>query len=80
MPIYEYFCATCKETFETLRLSNQADQPALCPSCRSESKQRVLSLVASSVVRNGEGAAAGASNLAMSGGGGCCGGACGCSH
>jgi putative FmdB family regulatory protein len=77
MPLYEYFCPTCKESFETLRPALQADQPATCPTCRAESAQRILSLVASSVLKsNGDAAPA----MAMGGGGGCCGGACGCHH
>jgi putative FmdB family regulatory protein len=77
MPIYEYFCASCKETFETLRPAQQADQPCECPSCRKESSQRVLSLVANSVVAT---SSAGAPVMTASSGGGCCGGACGCHH
>jgi putative FmdB family regulatory protein len=77
MPLYEYFCPTCQATFETLRPAAQADQPALCPKCRANSSQRVLSLVASNVAKsNGDSAPA----LATSMGGGCCGGACGCHH
>jgi putative FmdB family regulatory protein len=77
MPLYEYFCSTCQATFETLRPAAQADQPALCPACRAASAQRILSLVASNVVKSvGESRP----TMPMSAGGGCCGGACGCSH
>lgn len=77
MPIYEYFCTHCQTTFETLRPTQQADAPAVCPACREASSQRILSLFASSVKT-----AQGGAPIAMSGGGsgGCCGGACGCSH
>ncbi|RIK26213.1 MAG: zinc ribbon domain-containing protein [Chloroflexi bacterium] len=82
MPLYEYFCPTCQGTFETLRPAAQADQPALCPKCQANSTQRVLSLVASSVVKTNGGAdsmmAAGMGTANV--GGGCCGGACGCHH
>lgn len=80
MPLYEYFCTTCQNTFDTLRPTMQADQPALCPSCQKHSSQRVLSLVANSVQKSNGG---GMSEPAMApsfGGGGCCGGACGCHH
>jgi putative FmdB family regulatory protein len=77
MPLYEYFCPTCRATFDTLRPATHADRPAVCPSCQGESKQRILSLVASNLGKNGDTAEAAA--LPMSGGGGsCCGGACGC--
>lgn len=79
MPLYEYFCPSCKESFEALRPAAQADQPTTCPSCRVESSQRILSLVASSVMK-GHGAAGLAEMSPPSMGGACCGGACGCSH
>jgi putative FmdB family regulatory protein len=72
MPLYEYFCASCQHTFETMRPAKEADAPATCPACQHASSQRILSLFASSVKSNGA-----ASSLPMSGGG-CCGGACGC--
>ncbi|HMN27524.1 MAG TPA: zinc ribbon domain-containing protein [Caldilineaceae bacterium] len=77
MPIYEYFCTSCQATFETIRPAQQADQPCECPACRKESKQRVLSLVATSVVATGS---SDAPMMTASSGGGCCGGACGCHH
>lgn len=83
MPLYEYFCTTCQNTFDSLRPVVQADQPALCPSCQKHSSQRVLSLVASSVQKtNGGGMSEPGPEgaPAPSFGGGCCGGACGCHH
>lgn len=76
MPLYEYFCPTCKDTFEQLRPAQKADEATTCPACRQTASQRVLSLFASSV--KGEGADA-AMPMSMPMGGGCCGGgACGC--
>lgn len=83
MPLYEYFCAECSDTFETIRPAAQADAPAVCPGCRATSPQRVLSLVASSVMKGNGNGDAGAATAAMTSagmGGGCCGGACGCGH
>jgi len=41
MPIYEYECRSCGESFELLVLG--ADVPA-CPSCKSSELERLLSL------------------------------------
>jgi len=53
MPIYEYFCSSCKLKFELLRPMSQAGEVALCPSCGGGA-QRVLSLFS----RSSEGASA----------------------
>jgi putative FmdB family regulatory protein len=76
MPLYEYFCPTCKDTFEQLRPAPKADEATTCPACRQPSSQRVLSIFASSVKGEGGGAAM---PMSMPMAGGCCGGgACGC--
>ena len=81
MPLYEYFCAECSDTFETIRPAAHADAPVACPSCQATSPQRVLSLVASSVMKgNGDAGAAAPAGATSDMGGGCCGGACGCAH
>ncbi|MCI0776925.1 MAG: zinc ribbon domain-containing protein [Chloroflexi bacterium] len=70
MPLYEYHCPSCRETFELLRPMQQATEPATCPSGHPKAG-RVLSLIADPP--------RGAS--AQSGGGGCpgcAGGACSC--
>ena len=74
MPVYEYRCRTCGDTFERLRPRDDADAPADC-TCGAGDTVRLLSMVAPTA-RGGVdlgGAPAG-------GGGGCCGGACGCGH
>jgi putative FmdB family regulatory protein len=68
MPIYEYLCADCSETFEEL-VSASSDASVTCPDCGGVTVTRLLSSFATS---RPEGA--------MVGGGGCCGGSCGCSH
>jgi putative FmdB family regulatory protein len=75
MPIYEYRCADCDRSFETL--VRAGDEAAECPGCHGGNIARELSVFASSRA----GAAAGGAAGPMSGasnGGGCCGGGCGC--
>jgi putative FmdB family regulatory protein len=74
MPLYEYFCPNCCKTFEALRPAAKADAAIHCPKCEGHAPQRILSLFAASVKRDGE-AAPSAPGI----GGGCgCGGACSC--
>ena len=70
MPLYEYHCPSCRETFELLRPMRRSLEPATCPSGHAKAG-RVLSLVADSP--RGAGAPSG-------GGGcpGCAGGSCSC--
>ena len=76
MPLYEYYCNSCQASFEQLRPAQQADNAAVCPSCRAESAKRVLSLFARTAVTAG-GSMANSMEMPMSGG--CCGGGgCGC--
>jgi putative FmdB family regulatory protein len=44
MPLYEYKCLSCAERFEMLIL--RASQPIACPSCSSESVERLVSMFA----------------------------------
>jgi len=44
MPLYEYRCLGCGHQFELLVL--KASQPVGCPSCASDSVERMLSLFA----------------------------------
>jgi len=44
MPLYEYKCSGCGNQFEVLIL--KASQPVACPSCASDSVERVLSMFA----------------------------------
>ncbi len=63
-----------------------ADAPIACPSCKTDNSVRALSVV---IMHSGSRTAGVAENVAlrdhahtdsMSIGGGCCGGACGCTH
>jgi putative FmdB family regulatory protein len=66
MPIYEYACAGCAETFEEL-VSAAASDDVRCPHCASRDVTRLLSQFARP-----------AAPVTAGGGGGCCGGGCGC--
>jgi putative FmdB family regulatory protein len=68
MPLYEYRCRGCEETFETyVRAWGEA---VTCPRCRSGEVEKLLSTFAF----------AGSGEPASSGGCGCGRGGCGCGH
>jgi putative FmdB family regulatory protein len=69
MPRYEYRCRACGDTFEVTRPMAAAAEPAACPQGHDDTV-KLLSTVA--VMGSGQAPR-------MAGGGGCCGGACGCS-
>ncbi len=73
MATYEYRCRACGTTFEMRRAMADSDAPAPCPEGHLDTT-RLLSVFAS--VSGGAGPAPSAPM--PSGGGGCCGGACGC--
>ena len=43
MPLYEFVCQNCGNTFETLVGFSQADEPQPCPECHERQSQRKLS-------------------------------------
>ena len=45
MPIYEFRCPSCGQTFELRRPLSRASDTAACPDCQTES-ERILSRVA----------------------------------
>ena len=49
MPIYEYSCADCQQTFEKMRPMSRADDAISCPDCGGVQTKRGLSLFAASV-------------------------------
>ena len=71
MPLYEYYCQTCRETYDLLRPISRMDDEALCPRCNG-GLQRKLSVFASFST-----SAEGETSAIAGGGGGCCGGGCG---
>jgi putative FmdB family regulatory protein len=74
MPLYEFKCKECDDTFEVRRPMSEASDPATCPQGH-DGAVRMLSVFAS-VGASGASAPAAASR--PSGGG--CGGACACAH
>ncbi len=46
MPIYEYHCPKCKEQFELKRPMSEADKPAVCPKCGSQSEKLISGFAA----------------------------------
>ncbi len=50
MPMYEYQCADCGETFERLVRISEADRKQQCPRCKSKETSRIVSLFATSGV------------------------------
>jgi putative FmdB family regulatory protein len=76
MPIYEYRCESCSETFEVLTRFAERDTTQECPACES-TKTRVL--VSSFAFGGGESLQSlDLGGEKATGGGGCCGGSCGC--
>jgi len=72
VPLYDFRCRTCGDTFELRRSMAEADAPAPCPGGHFDTV-KLLPLVAV----GGRATPTPASPVATSGGG-CCGGACGC--
>lgn len=56
MPIYEYRCQKCGETYEQLRRLADADRDLECPECKS---REVLRLISSFAAGGGCGAGSG---------------------
>lgn len=71
MPLYDFRCRTCGDTFELRRSMAEADAPAPCPEGHHDTV-KLLPLIA---VGGRASAAAARAPVAT---GGCCGGACGC--
>jgi putative FmdB family regulatory protein len=71
MPRYDYRCRACGDTFEVTRSLSAEVSPVECPQGHGDTVKLL-----STVALTGRG---GVSAPAPSSGGGCCGGACGCS-
>ncbi|CAB4873742.1 unannotated protein [freshwater metagenome] len=75
MPLYEFRCRTCDESFELRRSMAESNAPAACPSGH-DNAVRLLSVFAS-VGASGSAQPAPSAPKATGGG---CGSACGCHH
>lgn len=73
MPLYEYLCPDCQESFETLRPLDVRDDPAECPRCRRMTEQRKLSTFAAHGGREGVAVSSGPAACELPS---CCGGSC----
>lgn len=73
VPLYEFKCRECDDTFEVRRPMSEAGDPATCPQGH-DGAVRLLSVFASVGATS-----AGAPAAAPKAGGGC-GGACACAH
>ncbi len=73
MPLYEFRCRTCDDTFDVRRPMSQAGDPATCPAGHDDAV-RLLSVFASVGAPAGGGSPTPAPR--MTGGG--CGAGCGC--
>ena len=74
MAVYEYLCKDCGDVFELQRSMADAEGDVRCPSGHDQVRRRFSVYAMSSTA----GSAGASMPAAPSGGGGCCGGACGC--
>jgi len=74
MPRYDYRCRACGDTFEVTRSLTASPSPVACPQGHDDTVKLL-----STVALTGRGGFAAPMSSGPSGGGGCCGGACGCS-
>lgn len=73
MPVYEYACVACLNTFERLRPIAQMDDNTPCPDCGGSSERRLSVFASFSTGSDG-----GTVPIAGAGGGCCGGGGGGC--
>ena len=77
MPIYEYKCKKCGETFETLVRDGQ--KPS-CPHCKSKRLEKLISGFGVGSSKSSGCAGGECRGHGSRGGGCCCGGHCHCGH
>lgn len=75
MPLYDFRCRSCGETFEVRRSMADAASPAPCPAGHADTV-KLMPLVAVGGRAGADPTPAAAPGPGA--GGGCCGGACGC--
>ena len=47
MPLFEYHCNQCHQTFEKLVSFSEIDAPIVCPSCGSQDTKKAITAFAS---------------------------------
>jgi putative FmdB family regulatory protein len=57
MPIHEYACARCHESFEEILVRKSDEDDVRCPKCKSRKVQRLMSRPAAARVGGGGGGA-----------------------
>ncbi len=67
MPIYEYRCTKCKETFEVMQKVSEGNRGLQCPKCGTEEPERLLSAFCSSSSKSTAGTTASAHSHSSSG-------------
>jgi len=70
MPIYEFKCKNCGNTFEQLCFASDDQDHMPCPSCGEEKSERLLSTFSSSSSGSGQGFGSLASSSSCSSSGG----------
>jgi len=76
MPLYEYICRDCNESFEALVAASRRDDGGEdCPSCGSQRIARKVSLIGGFVSKNAA-RSGGSSEPFTCGAPSCCGGGC----
>lgn len=80
MALYEYRCGGCSESFDLMRSMSEADDPASCPTCGSESASRMMTTFVAMGSSNPASNTNPMMDARMSRGavGGGCGSGCGC--
>lgn len=76
MPIYEFHCADCDKKFELFTPTRMSTDGVICRTCHGANVRRLVSTFASAGGSAEESFAS--EGPAVSTGGGCCGGSCGC--
>jgi putative FmdB family regulatory protein len=57
MPIYEFRCRKCKQTFEVIYRNREDNQSVTCPECKSTRTQRLMSTFAGKIGNTSTGGA-----------------------
>jgi putative FmdB family regulatory protein len=75
MPVYDYRCTDCDNTYDVFHKGHEVIEDVVCPSCGSAQHKKLMSVPVVSM-----GSTSSHSDLSSGSGcesGGCCGGSCG---